>query len=103
MKKPTRPSFLRQLQDRYGPKREGLRDGVRPLPPPYVDFEDPHLPRVYPTATPKSTRAKREGVIPMSVPQFVTLAIVFICIAWAGSAALAYGVVQATAGGPEGP
>lgn len=39
----------------------------------------------------------------MSVSQFVTLSIVFIVIAFAGSAAMAYGVVQATAGGPEGP
>lgn len=57
--------------------------------------------RVYPTTVKPSNQ--RKGVIPMSVSQFVTLAIVFIVLAWAGSAALAYGVVQATAGGPEGP
>lgn len=39
----------------------------------------------------------------MTVQQFVTLSIVFIAIAWFGAMGLAYGVVQATAGGPEGP
>jgi hypothetical protein len=103
MKKKERPSFLRQLQERYGPNRERLRDGARPLPPPYVAPEDPHLPRVLPTSSRKTEREQRKGAIPMSVSQFVTLSIVFIVIAWAGAAGLAYGVVQATAGGPEGP
>jgi hypothetical protein len=65
--------------------------------------EDRHLPRVYPTAAARAPREQHEGVIPMTVPQFVTLSIVFIVIAWFGAIVLAYGVVQATSGGPEGP
>jgi hypothetical protein len=103
MKKQQRPSFLRQLQERYGLDRRGLREAARPLPPPYVAPEDPRLPRVLPTKSRIARpRDQRKGVVPMSVPQFVTLAIVFIVIAWAGAAAVTYGVVQATAGGPQG-
>ncbi len=38
----------------------------------------------------------------MSVSQFVSLAVVFLVLAFAGSGAIAYGVVQATGGGPQG-
>ena len=39
----------------------------------------------------------------MTVTQFVVLGILFILIAWAGASTVAYGVVELTGGGEQGP
>jgi hypothetical protein len=98
MKKRSRPSFLRQLEERYRGTRPRPEDSARSSHP---GTPKQNLPRVYPTAI-RKPGSRRKGVIDMSVSQFVALAIVFMVLAWAGSAALAYGVVQATGGGPLG-
>ena len=38
----------------------------------------------------------------MTISQFVVLGILFICIAWAGAAGVAYGVVEVSGGGEQG-
>lgn len=38
----------------------------------------------------------------MSVQQFITLAVIFVLLACAGSGAVSYAVVEATGGGPRG-
>jgi len=99
MKKRSRPSFLRQLEERYRGNRPRPEDSARPSHPGTPSKQN--LPRVYPTAF-RKPGSRRKGVIDMSFSQFVALAIVFMVLAWAGSAAVAYGVVQATGGGPQG-
>ncbi len=39
----------------------------------------------------------------MTVTQFVVLGILFILIAWAGASSVAYGVVELSGGGEQGP
>lgn len=39
----------------------------------------------------------------MTVTQFVVLGILFILIAWAGASSVAYGVVELSGGGDQGP
>lgn len=39
----------------------------------------------------------------MTVTQFVVLGILFILVAWAGASSVAYGVVELTGGGEQGP
>lgn len=65
-----------------------------------VKFKEPKQPK-QPKA-PRPQVAASKGVIDMSIQQFVTLAICFVLLAWAGSGAVALGVVGLTGGGPEG-
>lgn len=106
MRKKPRPSFLRQLERRYGPDRELPDEGQHPKFKPEKERK-PKLPRVYPVsargAVRQPRRAAGEGVIDMTIQQFVTLAIFFVLLACAGSAAAAYGVVEVSgASGPQG-
>jgi hypothetical protein len=105
MKKRTqRPSFLKELERRYGSGRAGGADGGRPQQP--SEPSKRSLPRVYPVAPGKKKirlrTAADKGVIDMTIQQFLTLAISFMLLAWAGSGAVAYGVVELTGGGPAG-
>jgi len=96
MRRRIRRSFLRQLEERYGRRPRAPEKSTR--------GEKPRLPVVYPIAgmKPRHARASGKGVIDMTVQQFVTLAIIFVLLACAGSAAVSYAVVEATGGGPEG-
>jgi hypothetical protein len=103
-KRTTRPSFLKELERRYGPGRRAPGgEGARPQ-----QSSEPSkrkLPRVYPVAPGKKKirlRKADKGVIDMTIQQFLTLAITFMLLAWAGSGAVAYGVVELTGGGPAG-
>ncbi len=105
MRKRPRPSFLRHLERRYGPDRHVSGEGDQPRGKP-IKQRKPKLPRVYPVSTQGVTgrprKAAAKGVIDMTIQQFVTLAMFFVLLACAGSAVVAYGVVEAT-GGSEGP
>ena len=105
MRKRPRPSFLRYLERRYGPNRGVRGEGPHPTFKPEKKPKT-KLPRVYPVSAAGSVRQPRkaasEGVIDMTVQQFVALALFFVLLACAGSAAVAYGVVEATGGGPAG-
>lgn len=106
MRKKPRPSFLRQLERRYGRDRELPDDGQHPKFKPQKERKL-KLPRVYPVSTRGAVRrplhAEGKGVIDMTVQQFVSLAIFFVLLACAGSAAVAYGVVEVSgATGPQG-
>jgi hypothetical protein len=96
MRKKPRPSFLRQLERRYGPNRDLPDEGQHPKFKPQKERKL-KLPRVYPVSTRGVVRQPRsaagEGVIDM-VQQFVML-LSFVLLACAGSAAVAYGVVEA--------
>jgi hypothetical protein len=96
MPRRIRRSFLRQLEERYGRKA--------PAPANTPGAGKPRLPVVYPIAgmKPRRVRRRQQGVIDMTVQQFVTLAIIFVLLAVAGSAAASFAVVEATGGGPRG-
>jgi hypothetical protein len=107
MKKKPRPSFLKQLERRYGPNREMPDDGHKTPKFKPTKEKKSKLPRVYPVSTQGAVRQPRkvagEGVIDMTVQQFVSLAIFFVLLACAGSAIVSYGVVEVSgASGPQG-
>ena len=94
MKKRTRPSLLRYLEERYAEDGRPL-DGKR---------RKRRVPVVYPVA--KRTKPKPsagKGVIDMTVRQFVGLAIFFILLACVATSATTFAVVQLSGStGPQG-
>jgi hypothetical protein len=100
MKKRSRPSFLRQLEERYGPRRKALEDATR------KEAEtQSRMPVVYPVPGKRRkppARTSEKGFIDMSVQQFVVLALFFVFLAAAASGAVAYGAVELAGGGPHG-
>jgi hypothetical protein len=105
MPKPHRPSFLRQLERRYGPDRKRLTDAIQAADP-HSPRENtkPRLPLVYPVPgwLKRHHRPAQKGFIDMTVQQFVVLALFFVFLAAAASGAAAYGAVELAGGGPEG-
>lgn len=94
MEKRPRRSFLRTLEQRYARNKGAVGPRARP--------GKPKKPVAYPLAVkPKQPRTGK-GVIDMTVQQFVVLALFFVFLACAGSAGVAYGVVELTGGGEQG-
>jgi hypothetical protein len=94
MKKRTRPSFLRYLEERYAEDGRPL-DGKR---------RKPKTPVVYPVAVKRKKPTAGKGVIDMTVRQFVGLAVFFILLACVATSATTFAVIQvAGATGDQGP
>ena len=60
-------------------------------------------PVVYPVLERPAGPTPPSREIPMTITQFVVLGILFILIAWAGASSVAYGVVELSSGGEQGP
>ena len=82
MKKRLRPTFFEHLDGRYVPESAGAEVGGRALG--------------------RRPRERREGVIHMTMTQFVALAVFFILIACAATAGSAYAVIAVAGEGPRG-
>lgn len=76
MKKRSRPSFFRHLDEDYARRQA--------------------------TAGTDGARTKSKGVIDMSIQQFVWLAVFFVALACFGSAASTYAIIELAGDGPAG-
>jgi hypothetical protein len=76
MKKRSRPSFFRHMDEDYARHQADAGAGA--------------------------TKTKSKGVIDMSIKQFVWLAVFFVMLACLGSAASAYAIIDLAGHGPQG-